>query len=399
MRDVPLGLYAYRGPSGVSAVALALDPEQTVGAWSGLRGHMIRERADAFTRDEWAFLIAFLDPVNLRWPFLSTFGDPLGPVAGRVTALLRPRGAIALWLPNNVSLLGPLLVVLVSLVGSPLRIKAGSRSDDLTTAFLEYARPRLAGVPLGDYLASVACAAFDRGDPRNRRLAEDAQVRLVFGGDAAARSIDELPHPLESSGFAFTDRRSEAWLEPSRVDDDLLLSLLRVFGIYGQTGCTSPRRVVLLGGTPADASQLCNRLTALWPRAHPRPPPVHIASGNQMARQWAAALGWEAVVAGGQGAVFAVGDLDLEPCPAPMLLMVVAATLAQAEAALPANIQTIGHALTDAAHPRWLELLAHTRVRRFVPVARMHHFGPVWDGWAFWRQLFDEVVLDPGVTP
>ena len=52
----------------------------------------------------------------------------------------RPRGAVGLWLPNNVSLLGPLMLIVVSLSGNPLCMKAGSRSEDLTGVFLEFAR-------------------------------------------------------------------------------------------------------------------------------------------------------------------------------------------------------------------------------------------------------------------
>ena len=38
---------------------------------------------------------------------------------------------------------------------------------------------------------------------------------------------------------------------------------------------------------------------------------------------------------------------------------------------------------------------ACTRAKRVVPIARMHHFGPVWDGRGFWREAFEEVPVDP----
>ena len=66
----------------------------------------------------------------------------------------------------------------------------------------------------------------------------------------------------------------------------------------------------------------------------------------------------------------------------------------QAAAELPANIQTIGHALEGEADARWFELLARTPVKRFVPLERMHHFGARWDGADFWRATFDLVELD-----
>jgi hypothetical protein len=112
-----------------------------------------------------------------------------------------------------------------------------------------------------------------------------------------------------------------------------------------------------------------------------------------MARQWAAALGWDAHLAGDNQAVLAVGDYDLPPVPTPLMLPIVAAPLQEAVAHLPPNIQTLGHAVADPTSERWLDVLACTRIKRFVPIARMHHFGGVWDGDAFWKQAFELVEL------
>jgi hypothetical protein len=91
--------------------------------------------------------------------------------------------------------------------------------------------------------------------------------------------------------------------------------------------------------------------------------------------------------------VLAVSGYDLPPIPAPFLLPIVAAPLEEAIAHLPPNIQTLGHLVRDASDPRWLGLLARTTIKRFVPVERMHHFGSVWDGYAFWRQAFELVEI------
>ena len=150
--------------------------------------------------------------------------------------------------------LGPLTLILASLSGNPVWLKAGSRSEDLAAAFLDFCRTTLPQGPLADtFLQSrVRLDSFDRDDPRVREMAASAAVRIVFGSDEAVAAIDALPHPPESISFAFSDRRSEAWLEPSRVDDATLENLAKVFAIYGQAGCTSPRRVVLIDGTIDD---------------------------------------------------------------------------------------------------------------------------------------------------
>jgi Acyl-CoA reductase (LuxC) len=376
------------------AVALPFDLEAWIGEWSGLRSTMIRNRPEAFTRDEWAYLITFLDPESLLRVFESHFGKRTSASGAQVAALLRPRGPIAIWLPNNVSLLGPLTLILASLSGNAVWLKAGSHSEDLAAAFLEFCRTALPGGPLADYLQHrVRLDSFSRDDPRVGEMAASASVRIVFGSDEAVAAIDALPHPAESISFAFADRRSEAWIEPSRVDDATLESLAKVFAIYGQAGCTSPRRVVLIEGTIDQARTARDRLLALWGNVIPRDPPMHQASANILARQHAAILGWSAELTERHGAVLAVGEASLPEIEGPSLLPFVALPLDQAIQQLPSNIQTIGHAVTDPRDPRWLRMLANTSVKRFVPLARMHHFGPVWDGLRFWQMLFEEVEV------
>jgi hypothetical protein len=110
-------------------------------------------------------------------------------------------------------------------------------------------------------------------------------------------------------------------------------------------------------------------------------------------RRFPAILGWSAELTERHGAVLAVGDASLPEIEGPSVLPFVALPLEQAIAQLPSNIQTIGHAVADPRDPRWLRMLASTPVKRFVPLALMHHFGPVWDGLRFWHMFFEEVEV------
>jgi len=47
-----------------------------------------------------------------------------------------------------------------------------------------------------------------------------------------------------------------------------------------------------------------------------------------------------------------------------------------------------------AGAERWLRLLARSHVKRFVPIAHMHHFGPLWDGQPNWTQAFELVQVE-----
>lgn len=386
------GLSFFESASGRTALALPFSQPQIVAEWGALRSAMRKTVPGEFSRDEWAYLMTFLSPENLHAPFLEAFGRPA--TGWRVSRLARPRGVVAVWLPNNVSLLGPLTLVLLSLTGNRILIKGGSRSHDLTGAFLAFAREHLVEGPLRVHLEQrVDLQVFAHGDDREHQMLAQADVRIVFGSEAAATAVHGAAPTLRGTGFSFTDRQSQAWIEASAATDDVLSNLIRVFAIYGQAGCTSPRRVVLLDGTRAESDDLRSRMLELWPHVLRFRPPVHIASGNTMALQWAAALGWDAAATVNRHAVIGVGDLAMETIDAPMFLPICPASREEAARQLPRNIQTLGHAFVDPTDPRWLRLTAATAVKRLVPIARMHHFGSLWDGQQFWRQCFEEIEV------
>jgi hypothetical protein len=218
-------------------------------------------------------------------------------------------------------------------------------------------------------------------------------VRIVFGTDAAAEAIHRLPHPLDSLGFSFVDRESEAWLEAGALNEENMTTLIKVFAIYGQAGCTSPRRVILLNGSESEAHELRDRLLDLWPRVVGLEAGMHTASENLMAEQWSKALGWSPKLAPRNAAVLASGSRELPGFESRMALRIQCATPGQALADLPRNIQTIGHALEAPDDPAWLQLLAQSRVLRFVPLGQMHHFASSWDGQDFWRSCFEGMEI------
>ncbi len=355
---------------------------------------MLRTVARGFSRDEWAYLAKFLDAHNLDKTIRESFGAPTHHPIGVPLRIYRARGPIAVWLPSNVSLLGPLTLVLLSLTGQRLLLKLGSRNDDLAAAFLDFARNTLGPGVLRSYLEqNVSAESFSRGDAREREMTSVARVRIVFGSDQAALAIHSLPHPVDSIGISFSDRQSEAWLDTRSADDETLKTLLRIFAVYGQAGCTSPKRAVLIGASESERKAVFERLVGLSSSVFNPKPAMNIASDTLMSDQWARALGWRTERTPGNGALLATGDGNLEDFDGIMALKLEARSLEDAFRALPANIQTIGYALANPPDSRWMELLATSSVARFVPIARMHHFSGTWDGEPFWARCFEVMEL------
>lgn len=384
----------FETPQAAQAVALNFDLARRLDDWASFRKVMALRVPDTFTRDEWAYLITFLDRDHLQAIFTQTFGHHLdAPGPRRIEALFRARPRVSVWLPNNVSLLGPLVLVLISLGGANITLKAGSRSEDLCQAFLDYCRAHLPDTELRNYLSNqVDVQRFNRESPANRELAL-ADVRIVFGSDAAVAAIDALPHPAGSVLVPFADHQSEAWAELAALNDAALLQLIKVFAIYGTAGCTSPRRLRLIDASEADCETVRQRLAALWPAAQRQDVAMNVASQNVASRQVLAALGWASELTPRNAAVLASGHAGLPEAAGAMTLSIVPCRREDLGQMLPANIQTVGHVLVEPQSLAWLELLAPTAVKRFVPLAAMHHFSPVWDGGNFWRSLFEQVEI------
>jgi hypothetical protein len=369
-------------------IALPFARADLLRDWATVRSAMIRNRPASFRRDEWAYLLAYLDPATL-----SSLWDSLA--GGDGAALFRPRDPVAVWLPNNVSLLGPLTLVGLSLAGAQCHLKGASSGTDLAGDFLAFLKDH---APEGGALHAwasrrVEYARFDRTDARSARYAASAALRVVFGGDASALAINTLPHPAESVQISFTDKRSVAWVSPGPPDAGTVDALVRVFAIYGQAGCTSPSGVVVLDGDADDARAWCEALAGRYSQIFTEAPEAHLASANTLALQSAAALGWTPQIAGARAAVIAHGPPDAEPFGGPMSLGVTSMSAAEAVLSLPAKIQTIGHALPSDTQTRLLPMLACTSVKRFVPLARMHHFAFHWDGMEWGRALFERMEL------
>ncbi len=380
-------IHYFRGTRETGALVLPFNMDALLADWEKVRSAMLKHVPEAFSRDEWAYLVAFLTKQELLKTYEDSFGARTDD-GSQPMMMVRPRGPVGVWLPNNVSLLGPLMLILLTLSANAIRLKAGSRSEDLTGAFLAFLRTVELDGPLGVYLDRyIRHESFSSDDPRNTEMAAHSSVRIVFGSDEAAKAIHALPHPLDSTGISFSDRRSEAWIELSQCTHEVLRDLIKVFAIYGQAGCTSPSRVILLNAGREEALKVRDNLAALWPKTIRRPS-MHVASDNVRAWQLARAAGWESVLVSENRAVLSVGDYDLKTNPNLMEMRLIPAILEEAVAHLPNNIQTIGHALRDANNRKWLEAISATGAARFVPLRTMHHFETLWDGSDFWAQLF-----------
>jgi hypothetical protein len=180
------------------------------------------------------------------------------------------------------------------------------------------------------------------------------------------------------------------WCTVEAMDQLQIDTLIKVFSIYGTAGCTSPRIVNILDGSPEDRLTLAERIALRWPSIVRADVEMHNASQNILSAQTARARGWETILLERNSAVIAVGDSELEMPDGLFTMVVTSNSVDRAIAELPQEIQTIGYALSPNLLQPIKELINETHVKRFVPVNEMHHFAPIWDGMNYWKGMFVE---------
>ncbi len=381
---------------------LSIEPSADIDAiirdWDSLRSHMVRDLPDEFTRDEWAYLIGFVSERELTSIYQDTFGSRSeGITSGG--EVIEPRGNVALWAPNNVSLLAPLTMILVSITGNDLRVKGGSSSKNLITPLVDWIVQKNPSGPLTKWLQNcLSVEVFDRSSPLNEELSMWADVRMVFGSDAACRGVNSLPTSASTSTYLFSDRVSHCWADVGALDRTRLDGLLKVFRIYGSRGCTSPRSLTLIGADSLERDEMASRILNQWQATMRSDVEMHVASQNVLSAQICRIEGWDVDIAARNSAVLARGPNSLGAPSGDFTMGMTTATLEEAVANLPGNIQTIGHIAGEGELEMWRRVCRDAGVLRFVPVEEMHHFGPVWDGMDYWRGMFTEVIEDDTKT-
>lgn len=387
-------LFENRFQSGkkISSVFLPLPTTQIFQAWSELQKIMVKKQPHEFTRSEWAYLISFLQRENLQEFFQTHFGSEITSNSqGGPHQIFKARGHISIWLPSNVSLLGPLNVIALSLTGNQVTVKTSSSGKDLTSLFIEYVIQNSTDRSFAEQIKkSFSVAAFSHGDSRQNDFSLKADVRLFYGSDAAAEAVKKLPVKSTALDFMFVDKVSEAWLNWNCSDAELE-SLADVFFLYGREGCTSPLRVIVIDADAERSKQFCQRLVNICNQKFHQPVQTHLASSHLFSTQSGQIEGWSIYPGKENNFVVGLGTYQLQWPIKGYVLPVIPSSLSHALKELPKNIQTIGLALDQQQKSQLLQSISSVQAKRLVPLAQMHHYAMSWDGFEYWRNCFESM--------
>jgi hypothetical protein len=309
----------------------------------------------------------------------------------------QPRGVSCHWLPNNVPTLSFFSLMLAVLTKNASVLKVSEVNRGVLTAVLR----KLAqlstvrnGRPVdGSAIVDTVCmVSFDSSHAEaNEMLSMAADVKIVWGGSEAVRSVAALPQKDTCDTLVFGPKYSLAVFDQeylARNDPEGALKQLAVdLALFDQTACSSPQVVILERG-PVTARQFAERMAGCMEnlpkrllgtkRPEARCLDVINARGKYL-------LSEDKDIVAPRDLAWTILLDDEEGLPEPVqgkcLFVREVEDLEDAVGWLTRKVQTIALCIGDADKRRsFAERASYAGVDRFVPPGSMNDFTLPWDG-------------------
>ncbi len=350
-----------------------------------------------------AFSIRRSETLRLRAQFEALAGTSL---------VLQPRGCVVHFAPSHVDTMFAYSWVWSALLGNRNIVRLSRRrspvSMELESIVCEHLRE--AAEPLA---SATLILSYGHDPDITARLSAHADVRLIWGGDEAARAIKGVPAKPSTLDVGFVDRLSVAILRASAVaglDESGLDAFAGLFArdlSLDQAVCSSPRTVVWVGRedeTAAAATRLWRAVDRQLAARRYGVPPAAAVSKMVAAAALAAAGNVRAYTAP-SNRLTVVGlngltALDSPPVGWGFLQEVRKERLQDVARLVGQRVQTA--VVFGWSTPELRDFVANGRlpgIDRMVPVGDALVFGRYWDGFDLFQTLTRAVFISARADP
>ncbi|CAA7618044.1 acyl-CoA reductase [Magnetospirillum sp. SS-4] len=310
-------------------------------------------------------------------------------------AVLRvPRGLAFHVAPVNVETMFVQSWWLSALCGNRNVVRVSARSGDAAALLARLMAESLAEPAFARLGRATALISYPHDEAVSRALSLAADLRLVWGGDAAIAALRHCPIRPDAVELAFPDRRSlaaiavpaYAALAPAGRDALAGRFFLDAYG-FDQMACASPLLLAWVGA----AEEAASASDDFWPRLadEARRRGHDVSTGAALARLTGAA---RLALDGDAGRIRRFGDSVVVASGSPSTVRasgigsglfqeVAVDTLGRLAGLIDRRIQTIGHFGFDRAALVGLARRLNGRGGdRLVPIGQALEFSTLWDG-------------------
>ena len=169
--------------------------------------------------------------------------------------------------PSNVPMNFAYSLAFALLAGNTCTVRVPTREYPQIERFCFFLRAITQTSELSLFQNRILIVRYPHSDETTERLSQNANARLIWGGDKTVRHIRKLASSMRNLDLTFTDRYSLAILSAKAICDlspEELLSLSRSFYndayLFDQNACSSPRLLIWQG----ENSQISQAKNIFW---------------------------------------------------------------------------------------------------------------------------------------
>lgn len=318
--------------------------------------------------------------------------------------LLVPRGLAFHIAPANVETLFVYSWILSLLVGNANAVRLPSRESPATSLLFGILKRLLEEKAFEKIARSTSLLSYGHEEEVTAALSSQADVRLIWGGDATIQTIRRIPLKVTGKELVFADRYAYAVFKASSYlesDGKKIAELFfRDLFWYDQQTCASPRTAFWVGSPEAcrEASESLYRGLQNIAKARGYALPLS-ARLNKMTEAYRAAIVLPVANLRNFGDLTVLDLKEFEPSCRTfggngLLFSVVIPDILKIAQYAVQKDQTLVHAGFSSEE---LTLLASTLngkgLDRIVPIGNALQFEEVWDGYDLLAELTKRVVI------
>ncbi|MBN2153510.1 MAG: acyl-CoA reductase [Candidatus Lokiarchaeota archaeon] len=318
----------------------------------------------------------------------------------------QPRGIACHWIAGNVPTIGLFSLFQSMIVGNANILRIPPQSHDTMVRLLKvFASSRVDGLTGTELLKSTSIIYYDRTDQKaNEELSNAADVRIVWGGEEAVKSITGLPRRAHCEDVVFGPKYSFVVLDREATGSKDLPRTLRFLAsdilLFDQAACTSPHVVFCEKGGVDVASiarllgEEMGKLSKRFPKADIDPfimtRIINVRAEHALDPDASVICppenDWTVLINKRPG-------LE-EPIESRTIFLKEVDSIMAVLPHVTRKVQTIGCAVDDKAKLVAFADAATSRgVARCVNVGQMHLFDSPWDGMLFMSRLVNWATL------
>lgn len=326
------------------------------------------------------------------------------------TRVLLPRGQVVHFAPSNVDTIFVYSWFLSLLMGNSNVVRISQKQSEQLTVLLQVVNELMAKSQYKEIQSRTMVVTYPHDEAVTEKLVSYCNMRVIWGGDEAVRSIRKIPMPSHATELVFGDKfslaaiRAESYLlagsrEQTRVAEHFYNDAIW----FDQMACSSPRVVCWVGDSQQNqaAKQIFwSQLDGMVSKKQPEIAPATIMN------KWVAGL---TLSAEGKADRFYLQSQNhihrvqlSEPyhlsreqhCGGGLFLEADFNDLAQLKTLLTPKDQTLSiYGFEQQELHRFASSLAGAGIDRIVPVGQALQFHTVWDGHRLFEMFTREVHI------